>query len=265
MPWLPPASRHSIHPVIFQTPEAQAAYVRQWVQDRCGFSPTNMKLDFYPGRYATDKYSIIPVATWSCTSPRRSARRRHPEEPEHLNWYTLGGRWSDTFEHVGGGPHELPGVRAPGTARRGEGGGDALRQLVGVAHALPQDHQALGRRGRTSRSQTMNVHGSRPCSWRWGAGKPPRPRRRAAEADPDAAAAQAVGRTTVGRALASRPRPATPLGGAERSNRTAAVRSVQSPREGTTALLGKVVCAGFHELLQCVEDAGRRVPRFVPA
>ena len=35
--------------------------VRQWVKDRCGFECTNLKLDFYPGRYAKDKYSIIPV------------------------------------------------------------------------------------------------------------------------------------------------------------------------------------------------------------
>lgn len=62
VPWLAPSEQLLVHPAaVFNTPEEQGAYIRRWVKERCGFDPTNMKLDFYPGRYATDKYSIIPV------------------------------------------------------------------------------------------------------------------------------------------------------------------------------------------------------------
>jgi digalactosyldiacylglycerol synthase len=62
VPWLPPEEQVLIHPgIVFETTQEQDKYVRQWVKDRCGFECTNLKLDFYPGRYAKDKYSIIPV------------------------------------------------------------------------------------------------------------------------------------------------------------------------------------------------------------
>ena len=37
IPWLAPSEQALVHPaVIFNTPEEQGAYVRQWVKDRCG-------------------------------------------------------------------------------------------------------------------------------------------------------------------------------------------------------------------------------------
>ena len=206
VPWLPPAEQALIHPsVIFQTPEAQAAYVRQWVQDRCGFSPTNMKLDFYPGRYATDKYSIIPVGDVSAyiTSPKRRDVAIL-EEPEHLNWYHSGGRWSDTFEHVVGVVHtnylEYARLEQHGEVK------EAAMRFVNSWVSRMHCHKIIKLSDAVQdfpRSQAMNVHGVSPVFLEVGRRKATAAAQaRAAEADPDAAAAQAVGRT-VGRALAS--------------------------------------------------------------
>lgn len=265
VPWLPPAEQALIHPsVIFQTPEAQAAYVRQWVQDRCGFSPTNMKLDFYPGRYATDKYSIIPVGDVSAyiTSPKRRDVAIL-EEPEHLNWYHSGGRWSDTFEHVVGVVHtnylEYARLEQHGEVK------EAAMRFVNSWVSRMHCHKIIKLSDAVQdfpRSQTMNVHGVSPVFLEVGRRKATAAAQaRAAEADPDAAAAQAVGRT-VGRALAS-------LGA--RAERAARLRSERSESESPPSpeavhpsrevftkgcyFLGKVVWGkGFHELLQCVEE-----------
>ena len=263
VPWLPPAEQALIHPsVIFQTPEAQAAYVRQWVQDRCGFSPTNMKLDFYPGRYATDKYSIIPVGDVSAyiTSPKRRDVAIL-EEPEHLNWYHSGGRWSDTFEHVVGVVHTnyLEDARLEQHGEVKEAAMRFVNSWVSRMHC----HKIIKLSDAVQdfpRSQTMNVHGVSPVFLEVGRRKATAAAQaRAAEADPDAAAAQAVGHT-VGRALASLGARAERAGaGSERSESgiAAFAEAVHPSREvftkGATSSAGGVG-QGFHELLQCVEE-----------
>jgi len=265
VPWLPPAEQALIHPsVIFQTPEAQAAYVRQWVQDRCGFSPTNMKLDFYPGRYATDKYSIIPVGDVSAyiTSPKRRDVAIL-EEPEHLNWYHSGGRWSDTFEHVVGVVHtnylEYARLEQHGEVK------EAAMRFVNSWVSRMHCHKIIKLSDAVQdfpRSQTMNVHGVSPVFLEVGRRKATAAAQaRAAEADPDAAAAQAVGRT-VGRALASLGARAERRAARRRSERLESEsppspEAVHPSREVFNKgcyFLGKVVWGkGFHELLQCVE------------
>jgi len=265
VPWLPPAEQALIHPsVIFQTPEAQAAYVRQWVQDRCGFSPTNMKLDFYPGRYATDKYSIIPVGDVSAyiTSPKRRDVAIL-EEPEHLNWYHSGGRWSDTFEHVVGVVHtnylEYARLEQHGEVK------EAAMRFVNSWVSRMHCHKIIKLSDAVQdfpRSQTMNVHGVSPVFLEVGRRKATAAAQaRAAEADPDAAAAQVVGRT-VGRALASLGARAERRAARRRSERLESEsppspEAVHPSREVFNKgcyFLGKVVWGkGFHELLQCVE------------
>ena len=271
VPWLPPAEQALIHPaVIFQTPEAQAAYVRQWVKDRCGFEPTNMKLDFYPGRYATDKYSIIPVGDVSSyiTSARRDVAVL--EEPEHLNWYHSGNRWSDTFEHVVGVVHtnylEYARLEKHGEVK------EAAMRFVNSWVSRVHCHKIIKLSDAVQdfpRSETMNVHGVSPVFLEVGRRKATAAAQaRAAETAPDAAAAQAVGRT-VSRALAS-------LGArAERRSERRKKKTSEGAEDGVPEgspspervrpsrevfnkgcyFLGKVVWGkGFHELLKRVEE-----------
>ena len=274
VPWLPPAEQALIHPsVIFQTPEAQAAYVRQWVKERCGFEPTNMKLDFYPGRYATDKYSIIPVGDVSkyITSTKRDVAIL--EEPEHLNWYHSGSRWSDTFEHVVGVVHtnylEYARLEQHGEVK------EAAMRFVNSWVSRMHCHKIIKLSDAVQdfpRSETMNVHGVSPVFLEVGRRKATAAAQAsAAENDPDAAAAQAVGRT-VGRALASlgaraerreerrRKKSETKAEGKDVSHLDDAPtpEAIHPSREVFNKgcyFLGKVVWGkGFHELLQRVEE-----------
>ena len=284
VPWLPPAEQALIHPsMIFQTPEAQAAYVRQWVKERCGFEPTNMKLDFYPGRYATDKYSIIPVGDVSSyiTSKKRDVAIL--EEPEHLNWYHSGSRWSDTFEHVVGVVHtnylEYARLEQHGEVK------EAAMRFVNSWVSRMHCHKIIKLSDAVQdfpRSETMNVHGVSPVFLEVGRRKATAAAQAsAAENDPDAAAAQAVGRT-VGRALASlgaraerreerrRKKKSETKAGKEGRLDEKNARDWDSVDDAPTPeaihpsrevfnkgcyFLGKVVWGkGFHELLQRVEE-----------
>ena len=283
VPWLPPAEQALIHPAVtFETPEAQAAYVRQWVRDRCGFDPANMKLDFYPGRYATDKYSIIPVGDVSSyiTSARRDVAVL--EEPEHLNWYHSGNRWSDTFEHVVGVVHtnylEYARLEQHGAVK------EAAMRFVNSWVSRMHCHKIIKLSDAVQdfpRSETMNVHGVSPVFLEVGRRKATAAAQAsAAETDPDAAAAQAVGRT-VGRALASlgaRAERRSELRKKKKSARRAEEKRKEKsgapepeggdPPRGPERVhpsrevfnkgcyfLGKVVWGkGFHELLQRVEE-----------
>lgn len=102
VPFIPVDEQKTLHPNnVFESPEQQETFVRNWVKERCGFNVPNLKLNFYPGRYATDKMSIIPVGDVS-SHIKNSNDVAVLEEPEHLNWFHTGPRWSDTFEHVVG-------------------------------------------------------------------------------------------------------------------------------------------------------------------
>lgn len=62
IPWLAKSDQKAVFPdgMSFDTPEQQEEYVRKWAEKRTGFE-SNFKVAFYPGRYATEKGSILPV------------------------------------------------------------------------------------------------------------------------------------------------------------------------------------------------------------
>ena len=269
IPWLAPAEQKLIHPsVIFETPEEQGAYVRRWVKERCGFEPA-MKLDFYPGRYATDKYSIIPVGDVSEYITDKKHDVAVLEEPEHLNWYHSGSRWSDKFDHVVGVVHtnylEYARLEKHGEMK------EAAMRLINSWVSRVHCHKIIKLSDAVQdfpRSETVNVHGVSPVFLEVGRRKATAAAQAsAAEHDPDAAAAQAMGRT-VSNVLASL---------SARSQRREASRRAKNDASGSSPekrppspeaihpsdevfnkgcyFLGKVVWGkGFHELLQRVEE-----------
>jgi digalactosyldiacylglycerol synthase len=103
VPWLAPPDQAVVYPARhrFATPADQAAYVRTWARERTGL-PCGFRLEFYPGRYAPEKGSILPVGDLTALS---SADVAVLEEPEHLTWYHHGARWADRFAHVVGVVH----------------------------------------------------------------------------------------------------------------------------------------------------------------
>ena len=77
IPWLAAADQAKVYPnnLTFSTPEEQESYVRAWVSKRTGFD-CNFKVTFYPGRYAGEKGSILPVGDPTTYIPDNEARLR---------------------------------------------------------------------------------------------------------------------------------------------------------------------------------------------
>jgi digalactosyldiacylglycerol synthase len=106
IPWLAQSDQERVFPnaLTFDSPDQQEAYVRAWVRRRTGFD-ADFKVTFYPGRYAPEKCSILPVGDPTAYVPDAEADVAILEEPEHLNWYHHGRRWTDKFSHVVGVVH----------------------------------------------------------------------------------------------------------------------------------------------------------------
>ena len=62
IPWVAQSDQGIIFPndIKFEQPAQQEEWVRNWVNARTSF-PCNFKIAFYPGRYAHEKFSILPV------------------------------------------------------------------------------------------------------------------------------------------------------------------------------------------------------------
>ncbi|CAI5463845.1 unnamed protein product [Closterium sp. Yama58-4] len=103
VPWLARAEQGLVYPrnLTFESPAEQEAYMRKWLLERVGFQP-DMKIAFYPGRFSTEKRSILAVGDISSFIPDGDADVAVLEEPEHLTWYYHGRRWTDKFKHVVG-------------------------------------------------------------------------------------------------------------------------------------------------------------------
>lgn len=163
VPWLAKADQEKIFPGnTFDTPEQQESYIRKWAKKRTG-NDSNFKIVFYPGRYASEKGSILPVGDLTSYIPDHEADIAILEEPEHLNWFQSGRRWTDKFNHVVGVMH----TNYVDYARREEHGLikqeliKRVNQLVTRAHChhvvkLSDAVQHL------PRQRTMFVHGVSP-------------------------------------------------------------------------------------------------------
>jgi hypothetical protein len=63
VPWVHPLEQAMIFPkgVSFESPEAQAEYMRTWLEEKGGLRAPDLRLAFYPGRYDAERGSILPL------------------------------------------------------------------------------------------------------------------------------------------------------------------------------------------------------------
>ncbi|XWS59384.1 hypothetical protein CRYUN_Cryun08bG0117200 [Craigia yunnanensis] len=103
VPWLCTSDQELVYPnnLTFSSPEEQENYIRNWLEKRIGFK-ADFKISFYPGKFSKERRSIIPAGDTSQFIPSKDADIAILEEPEHLNWYHQGKRWTDKFNHVVG-------------------------------------------------------------------------------------------------------------------------------------------------------------------
>ncbi|KAM7261727.1 hypothetical protein ACFE04_020804 [Oxalis oulophora] len=103
VPWLCKSDQEQVNPnnVTFGSPEEQETYIRNWLEERVDFK-ANFKISFYPGKFSRQRRSIIPTGDTCQFIPSKEADIAILEEPEHLNWYHHGKRWTDKFNHVVG-------------------------------------------------------------------------------------------------------------------------------------------------------------------
>ncbi|XP_077235617.1 UDP-Glycosyltransferase superfamily protein [Tasmannia lanceolata] len=106
VPWLCKSDQELVYPtnLTFSSPEEQESYIRGWLEERVGFK-ADFKIAFYPGKFSKERRSIIPAGDTSQFISSKEADIAILEEPEHLNWYHHGKRWSDKFNHVVGVVH----------------------------------------------------------------------------------------------------------------------------------------------------------------
>ena len=163
VPWLAPCDQKLVHPnAMFETPEEQKAYIRSWLAGRVDFQPA-FDIHFYPGRYAIDKGSIVPVGDVTECVPEEEADVAVLEEPEHLTWFHHGTRWTDKFSHVVGIIH----TNYLEYARREKDGEKKEKLLRGVNATVARVHchkiiKLSGAVQDFARSITVNVHGVSP-------------------------------------------------------------------------------------------------------
>ncbi|XP_031504053.1 digalactosyldiacylglycerol synthase 1, chloroplastic [Nymphaea colorata] len=106
VPWLCKSDQQLVYPdnLTFNSPIEQEAYIRKWLEARIGFK-ADFQISFYPGKFHKERRSIIPAGDTSQFISSREADIAILEEPEHLNWYHHGKRWTDKFNYVVGVVH----------------------------------------------------------------------------------------------------------------------------------------------------------------
>ena len=109
LPWLEAQVQPAVFPsgFSFERPEEQAAYLRDWLSRRANIDASSLKIRWYPATYEAFHGSIVQRGDVDITQCIPAAERDVVilEEPEHLNWYHHGKRWTDEYAHVVGVGH----------------------------------------------------------------------------------------------------------------------------------------------------------------
>ncbi|KAK1389707.1 Digalactosyldiacylglycerol synthase [Heracleum sosnowskyi] len=164
VPWLCRADQELVYPnnLTFGSPEEQELYIRRWLEERVGFK-ADFKISFYPGKFSKERRSIMPAGDTSQFISSKDADIAILEEPEHLNWYYHGKRWTDKFNHVVGIVH----TNYLEYIKREKNGALQAFLVKHVNNLLTRAycHKVLRLSGATQdlpRSEICNVHGVNP-------------------------------------------------------------------------------------------------------
>lgn len=106
IPWLSLKDQKHVYPdeITYESPAEQEKYVRQWLEERTGFT-SRLNIRFYPGKFSLEKKSILALGDITEVIPDEEADIAVLEEPEHLTWYHHGKRWKKKFRLVIGVVH----------------------------------------------------------------------------------------------------------------------------------------------------------------
>ncbi|MBA0592402.1 hypothetical protein Gorai_009384, partial [Gossypium raimondii] len=101
IPWLSLKDQKLVYPdnAMFGSLWEQESYIGQWLERRIVFI-SDFGICFYPGKFAVDKRSIIPVGDILEIISNEEADIAVLEEPEHLTWFHHGKRWKTKFRLV---------------------------------------------------------------------------------------------------------------------------------------------------------------------
>ena len=108
LPWLEDDNdqRTLFNGRVFANKSEQELFVRDWIQKNApDADASTLKLGWYPSRYATGLGSILNLDDITSHIPSDKNDIVILEEPEHLNWYRNGPRWTSRFRHVCGIAH----------------------------------------------------------------------------------------------------------------------------------------------------------------
>ncbi|GAB2271668.1 Digalactosyldiacylglycerol synthase 2, chloroplastic [Dionaea muscipula] len=163
IPWLSPDDQELVYPdkIRFSSASEQEAYVRRWVEERTGFT-CDFDICFYPGKFALDKRSILPVGDITEIIPDEESDVAVLEEPEHLTWFHHGKRWKTKFRLVVGVVHTnyLEYIRREKNAMQANLAKHVNNWVVSI-----YCHKVIRLSGATQefpRSVICNVHGVNP-------------------------------------------------------------------------------------------------------
>ena len=112
VPWLRPEQQKGLFPsgpdgpLTFAKPREQEQYIRWWLENRGNIEAPDLRIRWYPGLWCPLLGSIIQdIDDITQIVPQSERDVVILEEPEHLNWYHHGTRWTDVYQHVVGIAH----------------------------------------------------------------------------------------------------------------------------------------------------------------